>query len=292
MRRIYVSLLVAIIVLTLSLSLVACNNNNDDTMPQTPSHPEGELSNEMMDKVNAIYSKASIEPQTIDTVQQLATITSINYSRGTGPITVTPATLDGEEITLITLSGTEFKEGQATTIKESQLASMGKSNDYLTAVVKLFKNNTVPRNKPIIVTGISLGGMIAQQLLSQPYIMRHYDIRAVVTYGSPVTLPFNRKGVRVVRFTDVNDMVPKAGEAGIYNSGGKIEDIKAGIIKADANEKILESSKYSGAIETHALSYIEDECWDKYDILGYTDRRHTLITTAPLTFYEAPILTK
>ena len=81
MRKIYVSLLVAIIVLTLSLSLVACNNNNDDNMPETPSHPEGELSNEMMDKVNAIYSKASIEPQTIDTVQQLATITSINYSR-------------------------------------------------------------------------------------------------------------------------------------------------------------------------------------------------------------------
>lgn len=273
MRTFLIVLLILIIVLSVAIGLIGWKMKNL-------------VSPELVDKVMTIYRENStVEAQTITSVQQLAMVTSISSTiKGKDPITVTPATLNGENITLITLGGTQNREGQATTMNESKLASQGKSNDYLVAVLKLFENGTVPKDKPILVAGISLGGMIAQQLLGEKIVTDNYEIKAIITFGSPLTMPFERNGVKVVRFVDKHDMVPKLGEMNLKPKATKKE--------LNNKEVILKTSKYKDAVETHALSYIEDDCWNETDFLGDKAKKNVLVTLSELQFYPAPIITK
>ena len=252
----------------------------------------------VMEKVTAIFASTHTGPQEVTTVQQLARLTSIGATpKGGDPIGVTSATLNGEEITLVTLGGTENVKGQATGSKESNLASRGKSNDYLVAVTKLFDENVIPKGKPVIVTGISLGGMIAQQVLGQKSITDNYSIRAVITFGSPLTLPLDRKGAQVVRFADVHDKVPTLGE-GFLRSGlltiGKMpkKELNQILENLDTSERVVRSGLYTGMVETHLLSYFDDPCWDDVDFLGDTSKKNVLELTENMKFYPAPRLNK
>lgn len=264
---------------------------------ETPKDPEKdpEASDELLKKLQAIYDHASIDPQQVTTVNQLAILTSYCASQEVaGPITVTPASLNGEEITLVTLGGTEEKEGQATTLKESQLASFGKPNDYLTAVTKLFADQVIPKEKPVLVTGISLGGMIAQQLLGDSLVTTDFTLCGIITFGSPINLPLDRKGVKVVRFADVNDKVPQMGEmllrTGMVTPHLTKEELKNTLNQLDEQEKIVRTSQYTELIQTHALSYIDEPCWDDVDFLGSRDRKNVLVLHETMKFYPAPQL--
>ena len=269
------------------------DDNNDSSDGKLPEIPE-----EVLVKINEIYSKATTGPQEVKSISHLAILTSICAARDVdGPISVTNATLNNEEITLVTLGGTEFKEGQATTMQESQLAAFGKPNDYLTAVCNLFGNGTIPQNKPVVVTGISLGGMIAQQLLGVQNIVENFDLRAIITFGSPLTLPLERSNVKVVRFADINDKVPQLGETVLRSgmvTGNTIskDELTAIINKLDEAEKIVRQSKYTDMIETHALSYVEDECWNDIDFLGDKNKGNVLKLKEDMKFYPAPQIKK
>lgn len=252
------------------------------------------ISPEVVEQVMAIYRSytsedGEVHEQIIDSVVDLGVMTSINqadYSRG--PISVTPArlTIKGEieDITLVTLGGTQNLEGQATTMKESELASKGMSNDYLKAVLKLFEDGTIPKEKPVFISGISLGGMIAQQLLGESFIVDNFIIRAVVTFGSPITMPFDRHNVKVVRFVDSNDIVPKLGEMGMSN---KNDSRIAGLHNT---ERIMLKGAHKDGVETHALSYINDPVWKEYDFMGIKGGNSTIELLDKLTFYKAPKL--
>ena len=251
------------------------------------------ISPEVVAEVMKIYrgyeTDGEVKEQVVDSVVDLGVMTSINqanYSRG--PISVTPAilTVDGiaEEITLVTLGGTQNLEGQATTMEESKLASMGKTNDYLKAVLKVFDDGTVPKDKPVMISGISLGGMIAQQILGEKSVTDNYIIKAVITFGSPITMPFDRGGVKVVRFVDSNDIVPKLGEKGMSNKND------SRIPALQKEERIMLTGAHKDGIETHALSYISDSVWDAYDFMGVKGGNATLELLKPLTFYKAPKL--
>ena len=270
--------------------------DNEEVEPDTQKPGGGimEIPQEVLNKVNEIYGKASIGPQKVTTVNQLAILTSICATRsGDGPITVTPSTLNGEDVTLVTLGGTEMVEGQATGLEESQLAAFGKSNDYLVALTKLFTEKIIPQDKPVIVTGISLGGMIAQQVLGQAVVTDNFKIKAIITFGSPITLPLDRKGVKVVRFADANDKVPQLGE-GLLRSGMVTgsqmskQELTQKLADLDKAEKVSYTSKYTGMIETHALSYIEDECWAETDFLGDASKKNVLELKETMKFYPAP----
>ena len=279
--------------------------NDDGNIPSekpdaTPDkeEPDGTTAPEDLSaKLEEIYSNASIEAQKVTTVHELALLTSVCASlEVNGPITVTPSLLNGEAITLITLGGTEEKEGQATTMKESQLASFGKSNDYLTAVSNLFVEDIVPKEKPVWVVGISLGGMIAQQLIDVPLIRKDYVLKGIITFGSPITLPIDRKGVKVIRFADANDKVPQMGElllrSGMVTPGFGKKELKAKLDSLDNQEKIVRTSRYTDMISTHALSYIDEPCWDDVDFLGDPAKKNVLELTQSLTFYPAPKLSE
>ena len=271
---------------------------------ENPSEKPGEggmggitIPQEVLDKVKGIYSKATIEPQKVTTVHQMAILTSICAARQVdGPISVTPAVLNNEEITLVTLGGTEEKEGQATTMKESQLAAFGKPNDYLAAASKLFAEQVVPKNKPVLITGISLGGMIAQQLIGDSLIAADYQVKAVITFGSPITMPIERRGVKVVRFADAHDKVPSLGEmvirSGMVSTGLNKQELKAALDQLDAQEKITRTSQYTGMIDTHALSYVDEPCWNDVDFLGDPKKSNVLELKETMKFYPAPKLSE
>lgn len=283
--------------------LMSCSDDkpadNQDESGELPGGGDLEIGGikipaEVLQKVQAIYSKASIEPQEVTTVHQLAILTSVCAARQVeGPITVTAATLNNEDITLVTLGGTEEKEGQATSMKESQAAAFGKPNDYLKAVTKLFEDNTIPQEKPVLVTGISLGGMIAQQLLGVPSIMEHHKLKGIITFGSPITLPVDRKDVKVVRFADVHDKVPQLGESilrmGLITGDQMTKkELTQKLDELDAQEKVARTSQYTGMIETHALSYISDPCWNDVDFLGDVAKKNVLELKETMKFYPAP----
>lgn len=289
-----------------STSLTSCSDNDPvlqeevkpDGEKDPGDKPEPEKPLSPIEMIHAIYDNASIEPQEITSVHQLAIITSVCASLDDceGPISVTPALLNGEAITLVTLGGTEEKEGQATTMKESQLASFGLPNDYLNAVVQLFKDGSIPSQKPVLITGISLGGMIAQQLLGVQEIMSSFKFRGIITFGSPITLPLDRQGVQVVRFVDENDQVPKMGEMLLrtgFVTGNEMseEELMLRLDKLDRVEKIRRTSKYTDMMETHALSYIEDDCWTATDFLGDPEKRNKLELLRKMKFYPAPKMT-
>ena len=246
---------------------------------------------ELINKINNIYWKYSIDPQTVKKPQDLAVLTSIcsfgkNVNRG--PIAVAKSLFNNEEITLLMLGGTQFKKGQATTFKESKLASKGKENDYIKALLKIFNakdekdNFIVPKEKPLIISGISLGGMIAQQLIGYEEIISKYNIKSIICFGSPITKPFDRKNIRIKRFCDKNDIVPKLGETSFNTK--KAKKI------LDENEKILENGNYKTKIESHALSYVENSCWDKYDFYGEKNGKNELKILEKIKFYEAPTI--
>ena len=264
--------------------------------PPEENVPEEEM--EWSEKVQYIYDHASYDAQEVTTVHQLAILTSISASLDDkGPITVTPSHLNKEAVTLVTLGGTQMVEGQATGMQESQLASFGKPNDYLTAVVNLFKDGTIPASTPVVLTGISLGGMIAQQLLSVAEVLESHEIRVVITFGSPLTLPLDRHGVKVVRFTDKNDKVPQMGELPLNSGMVTVEnmsktEMKKKMEELNQQEKILEESKYSGMLDTHALSYISEPCWDPYDFMGEKAGKNVLVLDQAMKFYAAPKISK
>ena len=310
MRKITTLTLASLLLLPASSVLTGCSNDNLDeefenyaTNTETISQGSQDsrciekiVPQKVIEKAMEVYSQGTTGPQTITTVNQLAVVTSINSARPTnGPISVTNATLNNEEITLITLGGTENKKGQATGNKESGLASRGKSNDYLRAVVKLFEDKVIPQDKPIIVTGISLGGMIAQQVIGEKLIMDNYNVLAVITFGSPLTMPIERQDVKVVRFADSHDKVPGLGE-GSLRSGlltiGKLslKNLKKTLKELDDTERIVRTSKYTGMIETHALSYIEDACWSDVDFLGEKPNTNVLVLKEDMKYYPAPRL--
>ena len=251
------------------------------------------MNKELIDKINNVYWKYNIEPQVVTKPQNLAVLTSMcSFGRNVnrGPIAVASSLLNNEKITLIMFGGTQIKEGQATTFKESKLSSYGKNNDYLIAILNLFKAKgkngkyIIPKDIPLLIVGISLGGMIAQQLLSIDEIINNYKIKSIICFGSPLVKPLDRKGIRVKRFCDKGDIVPKLEILKVKFSKKKKE--------LDKNEKILENGGYKTKIESHALSYVSNKCWDKYDFYGELNGKNKLELLEEIKFYDAPIIDK
>ena len=247
-------------------------------------------------RISSIYKNVNTGPQTITQSKQLAILCSVCSSTdNTGPISVSSALLtdnDGvkKEVTLVTLGGTEFIEGQATDVTTDILSGLEQSNDYLKAVVNLFQsvdskgNSIIPKDKPVIVAGISLGGMVAQQLLAQKSITDNYTICNIVCFGSPViSAKYRQDTTTVKRLCDSTDIVPFLSVSGILNLD---------TTELDKKEKIVRDGGYKTFIGAHALGYVDAACWNSFDVLGVENGKATLQLTSNMTFYDAPLQNK
>ena len=248
------------------------------------------MDKELVDKVNNIYWQYNVLPQVVKKPQNLAVLTSIcSFGRNTnrGPIGVSKCLFNGKEhVTLITLGGTQFKDGQATRFLESKLSMKGKDNDYLTALLRLLDSDVIDKDNPLIISGISLGGMIVQQILSRDEVLNKFKIKSIITFGSPLTKPLDRKGIRVKRFTEKGDIVPKLGQLG-FKISIKNNKLRK---KLNKDEVLLEDGKYKKRIESHALSYVGHENWNKYDFYGVLGGNNELELLEEMKFYDAPII--
>ena len=249
-------------------------------------------------KIKKYYSKMDSSASKLTKSTDLAYLDSTCSAKGHGSIGIASALLNGEEVTLLTLGGTNIKEGQASGVKEDILSALELSNQYLRNVVKMFDavdenmEPLIPQDRPVIVSGISLGGMVAQQLLAQKDIMKRFDIQQIICFGSPLLEPFKRNDdTRVVRFCDSMDIVPYLGRSVLHDTIRQEvlnKDPLKYVQKLDEKEVILKDGGYKSFISAHMLSYIEGKCWKKYDALGVYGGHNKIVMLEDLQFFENP----
>ena len=196
---------------------------------------------------------------TLDNFAKLAQYTGMGYNKGTkGPIILTKAKLmkDGKscEVYLLTMTGLEIPTltAQTTDPVTTVLAGMERKNDYAWNVRKILKAN-VPKGANVILAGHSLGGMVAQQVAANKKIQDRYNILNIVAWGSPVEFEGQIEG-QLTRLADVNDIVPTLSAA-----------------SANDEDVYTEDGGYSAAditFEAHRNSYVREDVWGAYDVLG------------------------
>ena len=174
-------------------------------------------------------------------------------------IIVKNATLNAntqERITIVALQGTELADGQATGIVEDLLSGLELNNYYLYDAYRAIIDNVEPGEK-LLITGVSLGGMVAQQLAALDIIKEKYDVSYVVALGSPLITPekIDYNETSVVRICDTNDLVPHLSQSATKSDSPK-------------NIKIERKSNYKTFIGAHVLGYVNDEVWNNIDVLG------------------------
>ena len=177
-----------------------------------------------------------------------------------GPIIVTEGTLDSfwssKEVYLITLSGTEFVDKQATGICTDLLVGFNQNNMYLDNVIRVIKDN-IPEGSNIVVAGHSLGGMVAQQVAASDYIKDNYNVLNTVTFGSPLIAAGEREGT-VKRLGDSSDVVPYLSATGsLAKEAWKVCGLQR------------ENGGYgTDVMGAHLDSYLRSDLWGKYDVTG------------------------
>ena len=201
---------------------------------------------------------------------QIASICFQGYNGGTrGPISITQGVYqDGRStkiVYLVALSGTELVTNQSTGLLTDLKVGFNQNNPYLQNVVRIISQN-VPRNSNLILTGHSLGGMVAQQVAGSYTIKSNYNVMNTVTFGSPLISEGSRAGV-VRRLGDTSDVVP------YLSATGNLVWQVAGLNREDGGYG-------ANALAAHNESYLRGDVWGAYDITG------TKYGGARLTLYQ------
>ena len=247
-----------------------------------------------------LYNVINTRARTLSSSRDLAALDAASSLNGKGPMGVVPALLNGEPVTLLVLGGTFPAKGQATGFKEDVLSAMEQSNDYLRNIVKLFdaKNAdgspVIPADKPVIVSGLSLGGMVAQQLLAQKDLMDRFDIHSIICFGAPLlAAEYRTPDTRVVRICDSADQVPYAGRPHLQDMlAQKLFNKQPSelIRQLDQQEVIRRDGGYRTTMMAHSQSYIMNPCWKDLDVLGQVNGTNELVMQGNLQFYPCPRL--
>lgn len=206
-----------------------------------------------------------------------------------GPIGIVEATLNqnGEEkpVYIVALSGTELIWSDYTGIQSTGavtdlLCGFNLDNPYIKAVRNAMINN-IPSNADVIFYGHSLGGMIAQEAAADSTIKRNYNILNTVTYGSPLIKLLSRREGVVRRLCDTSDIVPVLS---VYSL------TPLAVIQYWGSERYSEDGGYnSDWLTAHNESYLREDVWANYDVLGIKGGNATLtFNMDDAIYFEAP----
>lgn len=177
-----------------------------------------------------------------------------------GEIAVTPAelTVDGEtrDIYIAAAMGTCYDMKKL----NNPLACVQSAFNFKSKYYKLVRSvieDCVPEGSAVVLLGHSLGGMIMQQMRTDPSLTEKYEILRTITVGSPFIM--TKKKLRegdLRRFADVSDTVPKLSPALIFS-------------RKNHKDAAFEDGGYDGDMDAaHNRSYREAEVWEKYDAFG------------------------
>lgn len=206
------------------------------------------------------------------------------WNQSEGPISITKGTLNSnnwlhttKSVYLVCLSGTDFvAQGQTTGVITDLLSGFDLDNRYAQNVKKVITRN-IPAGSNIIVTGHSLGGMVAQQIVADRNIKASYNVLNTVTFGSPLLSALRREGT-VKRLGDTSDVVP-------YLSVNTFTNI---LWQALGLQR--ENGRYTDPLTAHCNSYNRDDVWGAYDVTGDKYGKKTItLDYSTIAFFYSPV---
>jgi hypothetical protein len=159
----------------------------DSTSAPTSSRPKpSELRNDFHGQLGKLSANQTGK---VTNAAHLAQVVAAGYNEGKfGPVSIVPATLreagTAKPISLVTISGTEVVENQATGWKTNFQSGALLSSKHLQNVRDSILK-TVPKGSDIVIAGHSQGGMIAQQLAADQTLKKDYNFISTVAFGSP-----------------------------------------------------------------------------------------------------------
>lgn len=259
----------------------------------------------LVQKIKTVYGDYQIPTGTVvcKKATDLARLTTFSYlGKNVGPIALVPAQLHAngqtQSVTLVALCGTNIAKGQATGIFTDILSGFELNNDYLVAAYNaiLYSGSVkgkdihgnertgeiLRRGDSLFLTGMSLGGMVAQQLLAQEGIQDNFRIPHMVSFGSPLIAPDQRPNDTMVRrFADKSDIIPTLS---ISNTPENQAAFAHELIKSVQSE-------YKTAVGAHVFSYVDSSVWDSYDVIGVENGSATLTyQMEDVLFFDAPTI--
>lgn len=206
-----------------------------------------------------------------------------------GPIGIVEATLhqNGTDrpVYIVALSGTEliwsdYTGLQSTGAATDLLCAFNLDNPYIKAVKKAMKEN-IPTNANVIFYGHSLGGMIAQEAAADNVIKKNYNVLNTITYGSPLIKLLSKREGTVRRLCDTSDIIPVMS---VYSL------TPLAVVQYWGSERFSEDGGYNSKwLAAHNESYLRDDVWGNYDVLGIKGGSASLTFDMKETrYFEAP----
>lgn len=165
---------------------------------------------------------------------------------------------------VVSLGGTDLTNAEENLgIKEDILSAFNQDNEYKKNAVKAILK-TVPKGEDIYIYGLSLGGMVLQQVIADINIKVNYNVKAAVAIGSPIT-DINRQ--KIVFIEDVNDVVPSL----------SVKSMLLSRMYRRYDTHIKRNGNYKTFIGAHALSYADSDVWNDVDVFGIVNGANSLV---------------
>ena len=165
---------------------------------------------------------------------------------------------------VISLGGTDLINAEENLgIKEDIQSAFNQYNEYMKNAIKAILE-TIPKGEDIYIYGLSLGGMVLQQVIADIDVKTNYNIKAAVAIGSPIT-DVNRQ--KIVFIEDENDIVPNL----------SVKSMLLSMIYRKYDTHIKRDGNYKTFIGAHALSDADSDVWNDVDVFGIVNGSNSLI---------------
>lgn len=165
---------------------------------------------------------------------------------------------------VISLGGTDLINAEENLgIKEDIQSAFNQDNEYKKNAIKAILE-TIPKGEDIYIYGLSLGGMVLQQVIADIDVKTNYNIKAAVAIGSPIT-DVNRQ--KIVFIEDESDIVPNL----------SVKSMLLSMIYRKYDTHIKRDGNYKTFIGAHALSYADSDVWNDVDVFGIVNGSNSLI---------------
>ena len=227
------------------------------------------------------FAASAEETTTFENAAELMSFVMVSREFTT-PIRVVKGVLNenGEEseVYLVALMGVKSNPNQVNSSANLFAAAFNRDNPYSDLVKEVIFEN-IPEGSSLILSGHSMGGMVAQHLRTDNELIESYDIVHTVTAGSPyIIIGSAETEGGLVRLCDRFDAIPYLSPATLFCLSKQIKTAT------------WENGGYLfNPDNAHNLSYMRSDVWGSYDVLGIKNGTATLNVdlSAVLSFGDA-----